>query len=279
MSHDLHRRLPSRVADRRRIFPYRGSPFVESAPDPHLQLQRERHEAFVSTLVHELRQPLSALTLAASVLRAHLDESHASGALQTIERQMDRLQRLVDDVADVSRWANGRMTVRRERVAVRDLVNSVVLDARAVAESRELVLHVTIGSEPLWIDGDPDRLRQVVSNLLDNALKFTDPGGRIQVTATRARGEVIVRVRDTGRGIDPREQPHIFDLFSQVLPASGPGLGIGLSVVRQIVASHHGRVECKSPGVGRGSEFVVALRAAGGGLPTSNASTAAEAVL
>jgi signal transduction histidine kinase len=138
---------------------------------------------------------------------------------------------------------------------------------------------VTIGSEPLWIDGDPDRLRQVVSNLLDNALKFTDPGGRIQVTATRARGEVIVRVRDTGRGIDPREQPHIFDLFSQVLPASGPGLGIGLSVVRQIVASHHGRVECKSPGVGRGSEFVVALRAAGGGLPTSNASTAAEAVL
>lgn len=264
MSHDLHRRLPSRVGDRHRILPYAAAPFVESAPDALLRRQRERHEAFVSTLVHELRQPLSALTLAASVLREDLEGAHASKALRTIERQTGQMQRLIDDLTDASQWATGRMTVRRQRVAVRDLVNDVVLDATAVAVSRGLVVLVATGSDPLWVEGDADRLRQVVSNLLDNAFKFTDPGGRIQVTATRAHGEVMVRVRDTGRGIDPRQQLHIFDLFSQVLPANGPGLGIGLSVVREIVASHHGRIECRSAGLGRGSEFIVALRPARG---------------
>ena len=278
MSHDLHRRLPSRVADHHRIPPYEESPFIESAPDAPQRLQRERHEAFVSTLVHELRQPLSALTLAASVLRADLEGAHASRALQTIERQTGQMQRLIDDLTDASQWATGRMTVRRQRVAVRDLVNDVVLDAAAVAVSRGLVVLVATGSDPLWVDGDADRLRQVVSNLLDNAFKFTDPGGRIQVSATRAHQEVIVRVRDTGRGIDPRTLPHIFDLFSQVLPASGRGLGIGLSVVREIVASHHGRIECRSRGLGRGSEFIVAIRAARGPVDVY-AATAGASVL
>lgn len=264
MSHAPHHQLPSRVVDCPRILPYKESSFFESTPDEQLRLQRERHQAFVSTLVHELRQPLSALTLAASVLRARLDGAHASRALQTIERQTGQMQRLVDDLTDASQWAAGRMTVRRLSVAMRDLVNDVVLDATAIAASRRLVVRVATGSDPLWVDGDADRLRQVVSNLLDNAFKFTDPGGRIQVTATRAHDEVIVRVGDTGRGIDPRKRPHIFDLFSQVLPASGPGLGIGLSVVREIVASHHGRIECRSPGVGRGSEFIVTFRAARG---------------
>jgi signal transduction histidine kinase len=255
--------------DPSRILPDEESPFaestpVESTPDEQLRLQRARHEAFVSTLVHELRQPLSALSLAASVLRARLDGAPASRALQAIERQTGLMKRLVDDLTDASLWATGRMTVRRQPVAMRDLVNDVVLDATAVAVSRRLVVLVVTGSDPLWVDGDADRLRQVVSNLLDNAVKFTDPGGRIQVTATRAHEEVIVRVRDTGRGIDPLKRSHIFELFSQVLPASGPGLGIGLSVVREIVASHHGRVECRSPGIGLGSEFIVAIRAAQG---------------
>jgi signal transduction histidine kinase len=264
MSHDLHRRLPSRGAERRRILPHTVSVLVERLPDSRLRHQRQRHEAFVSTLVHELRQPLSALSFAARILRADMDGAPASRALETIERQAGQMQRLIDDLTDVSHRATGRMTVRRQRVAVGDLVRDVVLDASAAAESRGLVLLASIGSDPLWVDGDPDRLRQVVSNLLDNAFKFTDPGGRVKVTAAQVRGDVIVRVRDTGRGIDPRERPHVFDLFSQVLPACGPGLGIGLSVVREIVEAHNGRIDCRSSGVGRGSEFIVAIPEASG---------------
>jgi len=118
---------------------------------------------------------------------------------------------------------------------------------------------VSSAAEPLWVDADPVRLRQVLSNLIDNAIKFTEPGGRIGLAASRAGGDAVVVVSDTGRGFEPRELTRIFDLFSQVRPGEGGGLGIGLSVAHEIVTLHKGRIEARSDGPSRGSEFVVTL--------------------
>ena len=224
-----------------------------------LTQQRERHEAFVSTLAHELRQPLSSLLNAVEVLRVDRDPARSGRALEIIQRQAHHMNRLVEDVLAAARWARGTTVLQRQLVDVRQLVAETVSDVSAAVFARGHALDVSSAAEPLWVDADPVRLRQVLTNLLDNAIKVTEPGGRIGLAASRAGSDAVVVVSDTGRGFEPRDLTHIFDLFSQVRPGEGRGLGMGLSIVHEIVTLHKGRIEARSNGPARGSEFVVTL--------------------
>ncbi len=224
-----------------------------------LTLQRQRHEAFVSTLAHELRQPLSALLNAIEILRVGQAPVGSGRAVEIIQRQARHMNRLVEDVLEAARWARGTTVLQRQLVDMRQLIAETVSDVTAAVSARGHALEVSSAAEPLWVDADPVRLRQVLSNLLDNAIKFTEPGGRIGLAASRAGRDAVVVVSDTGRGFEPRELTHIFDLFSQVRPGEGRGLGIGLSIAHEIVTLHNGRIEARSDGPSRGSEFVITL--------------------
>jgi signal transduction histidine kinase len=232
---------------------------LERTAERQLVQERGQHETFVSTLAHELRQPLSALTQAAEIIRLVSLSPVASRAAEIIQRQTRQMSRVVEDLFDAARWAKGKLALRLERVDVRQAVTAAAMDARAAIEARGHELVVSTARSPLWVDADPERLQQVLSNLLDNAIKCTEPRGRIHLIATRVNATVTVRVRDTGCGLEPQALAHIFDLFSQVRPEQGTGLGLGLSVVLEIVTLHRGRVEARSDGHGLGSEFIVTL--------------------
>jgi signal transduction histidine kinase len=236
-----------------------------NGPDPAsaLDLERARREVFVSTLAHELRQPLSTLMAATNVARLTEDAEAMSRAVHIMTRQIDQMSRLIDDLVDAVRWAHGTMALRKQQLDVRDVIANAALDIAAAVADRRQQLVVTSGDEPLWVNADPQRIQQVLSNLLRNAVKFTDPGGRLSIVAARGPTTVTVRVSDTGRGIEPDALERIFDLFSQVRPSGTEGLGIGLSVVREIVTLHDGWIHARSEGPGRGSEFVVTLPLAG----------------
>jgi signal transduction histidine kinase len=175
-----------------------------------------------------------------------------------MRRQIGQMNRVVEDLLDAARWARGKVALHTERVDVRDVIREASADVAAAVAGRGHELLVTIASEPLWANVDPQRLHQVLSNLLRNAVKYTDPGGRISLSAERDGAAVILRVRDSGHGIEPDALPHIFDLFARLRP-SEDGLGIGLSIVREIVERHDGRIEARSDGAGHGSEFIVTL--------------------
>lgn len=214
---------------------------------------------FVSTLAHEIRQPLSVLLAAIDIVCRCRDQAVVDEAAETMKRQVGQMNRVVEDVLDATRWARGIVSLRKQRIDVRDVIGRAARDVLpAVADSGHGFV-VDCGAEPLWADADPDRLHQVLSNLLRNAVKYTEPGGQIWLLAGRQTGTFTLRVGDTGRGIEPWALPEVFDLFSQAQPSDTAGLGIGLSVAREIVTLHGGRVDAYSDGPGRGSEFVVTL--------------------
>jgi signal transduction histidine kinase len=164
-------------------------------------------------------------------------------------RQVRQLVRLVDDLLDVSRITGGKIALRKERVALGDVVARAIETTRSVIESRGHDLTVSLPPEPVGLDADPARLAQVVANLLSNAAKYTPPGGRIWLTAEAAGDELVIRVRDTGAGLPPELVPNVFDLFVQgdmSLDRTRGGLGIGLTIVRRLVELHGGRVEARS---------------------------------
>jgi two-component system CheB/CheR fusion protein len=166
---------------------------------------------------------------------------------------------MVEDLIDTAHWASGRLSLHTTLVDVRKAVADAAQDVTSAVAARGQELEVVVGPELLWVEADPDRFRQVLSNLLDNAINYTDAGGRIRLTAEGGDESVVVRVSDTGCGLGSEALAHVFDLFSQVRPVNSTGLGVGLSVVREIVALHGGRIEALSEGVGRGSDFVVTL--------------------
>ena len=179
-----------------------------------------------------------------------------------IDRQLRQLTRLVDDLLDVSRITRGKICLQLEPVDVRTVVTSAVETSRPLIEARKHQLTVSLPEEPIFVNADRDRLSQVLSNLLNNAAKYTESGGSICVQAEQDGEEAVFRVSDTGAGIPPSMLPHIFDLFIQVdqsLDRSQGGLGIGLTLVRRLVEMHGGKVQASSEGPGRGSEFVVRL--------------------
>jgi CheY-like chemotaxis protein/two-component sensor histidine kinase len=193
-------------------------------------------------------------------------------AMGVLDRQVNQLAHLVDDLLEVSRAITGRIQLHLERLDLRDIVNHAVASARPLIDRRKHTLEVALPSEPIWVQADPTRLEQVVVNLLSNAAKYTDEGGKIWLTVKgqnnvpRAvqseQDEVVLQIRDSGAGITPELLPHIFDLFTQAdrtLDRSQGGLGIGLSLVQRLVTLHHGTVEAVSGGVGQGSEFTVRL--------------------
>jgi signal transduction histidine kinase len=179
-----------------------------------------------------------------------------------MERQTAQLGRLVDDLLDVSRISRGKLELKRERVDLAAVVADAVETSRPLVEKMGHELTVELPPRPVWLDADRTRLAQVFMNLLNNAAKYSDYGGRIRLTATLRGDEVVVAVKDTGIGIPADKLNSVFDLFSQVdqsLAKAQGGLGIGLSLVRRLVDMHGGTVEARSDGPGNGSEFVVRL--------------------
>jgi PAS domain S-box-containing protein len=228
-----------------------------------LEQGARRKDTFISTLSHELRNPLAPLTNAVQLIRM----SAGNGAeieypLKVIERQTELLRRLVDDLLDVSRIGAGKIEMHRRRLVLQDVVRAAAEDARAIVDERRHELQLILAPEPLTLLADRDRLHQVFVNLVNNAAKYTPPGGRIAVAVMAEGHEAVVRVSDNGLGIAHEMLPRIFELFTQVEASrafAGGGLGIGLSLVRDLVALHGGSVQARSDGVGKGSVFMVRL--------------------
>jgi PAS domain S-box-containing protein len=228
-----------------------------------LQASDRRKDEFLATLAHELRNPLAPILNSVQLL--HL-LGPVTPTLQQVrdilERQTKQMARLVDDLLDLSRVARGLLQLRRERLDLAAVVKQAVQTSEPSIQSREQQLTVTLPEGPLPLEADQARLVQVLVNLLNNAAKYTDPGGRIDLRVERAGNEAVVRLTDTGVGIPPEMLPRVFELFTQVEESrerSQGGLGIGLALVRRLVELHGGTVMATSAGLGHGSEFVVRL--------------------
>ena len=222
-----------------------------------------RRNEFLAMLSHELRNPLAPIRNALSVMRMNgVNPSALSWARTVLDRQVEHLSRLVDDLLDVSRIAIGKITLQREPLEIAQVVTSAVESSQPLIDSREHILEVQLPDEPLRIEGDLTRLSQVVLNLLNNAAKFTPKGGHLRLTVERDGEMAAIRVHDTGIGISADLLPNVFDLFTQgdrSLDRTEGGLGIGLTMVQRLVKLHGGSVEVRSEGSGLGSEFIVRL--------------------
>ena len=222
-----------------------------------------RKDEFLAMLSHELRNPLAAMLNAVQLLHAQdiQDPLQQQGAA-IIERQIDRLTRLVDDLLAVSRVTTGKIRLEQEYVDLRSVVEHAVETVQPLIAERRHALSISLPAESVWAFADPTRMEQAVINLLNNAAKYTDEGGRIWLSLDREGQEARLRVRDDGAGIERDLLPSVFDLFTQgarPLDRSQGGLGVGLTIVRRVVELHGGRVEAHSAGLGQGSEFVVRL--------------------
>jgi PAS domain S-box-containing protein len=222
-----------------------------------------RKDEFLAMLAHELRNPLAPIRNALEVVRApDVDAGTAQSAFAVLERQVDHMVRLVDDLLDLSRLMRGKIQLRPECLSLNEVVERAIETARPVIEEQGHKLIVSPAKAPLWVFADPVRLDQVIANLLNNAAKYTEPGGVIRLLVKQREQQAVIKIRDTGIGIDPKLLPHLFDLFRQAesaLERSQGGLGIGLTLVRSLVELHGGKVEAHSDGPGTGSEFVVRL--------------------
>jgi signal transduction histidine kinase len=222
-----------------------------------------RKDEFLATLAHELRNPLAPLRNALEILRLRgNDPEVAEKARDLMQRQLTQMVRLVDDLLDVSRITTGKLEVRKQRVELQAVIRNAIETARPFIDMQRHSLEVRMPNEPLEIDADSTRLSQVFSNLLNNAAKYTPPGGRIELEAEREHGNALVRVRDNGIGIDPETLPRIFEMFVQAdrsLERTQAGLGVGLTLARRLVELHGGRLSASSAGVGKGSVFTVCV--------------------
>jgi signal transduction histidine kinase/two-component SAPR family response regulator len=222
-----------------------------------------RKDEFLAMLSHELRNPLAPLRNAVEIL--HLQNStdpHVLAARDMIERQVVHLVRLVDDLLDVSRVSRGKIQLRKETFDLAVVVRQAEEISRSIMKARRHELIVTLPREQVPVEGDVTRLTQVIANLLDNAAKYTDDGGKIWLTLEKKSDMALLRVRDNGRGLDAEAMKNSFDLFYQAdrnLDRAEGGLGIGLSLVKSLVQMHGGTVEARSAGRGKGSEFIVCL--------------------
>jgi PAS domain S-box-containing protein len=227
-------------------------------------MQANRHkDEFLATLAHELRNPLAPISNALTLLGlGERDPEANERTREMMERQVQKLVRLIDDLLDTSRISRGTLELRREPVELASILLDALEMSSPVAKDSSRELHVSLPPEPIHLDADPIRLAQVFSNLLDNACKFTGPGGRIRLTAERQGDEAVVSVKDTGIGIPADALESIFELFTQLdrsLERSQSGLGIGLTLVKRIMELHGGSVAAYSNGRGKGSEFVVRI--------------------
>src|ERR1700683_3396801 len=233
------------------------------ASEEALQDADRRKDEFLALLAHELRNPLAPIRYA---LAANKKEGRApeqqKRAEEVIERQVTHMSRLLDDLLDVSRITRGTLELKKSPTQMTLIVGSAIEPPRPILDSKHHALALDLPKQAVQLDADPVRLAQVFSNILINAAKYTDPGGRIQLRATQRGGELEVAISDNGIGISDDMKPRLFTLFSQAQSAMGRsegGLGVGLSLVRGLVSLHGGSVEAFSEGAGKGSEFIVRI--------------------
>jgi signal transduction histidine kinase/CheY-like chemotaxis protein len=227
-----------------------------------------RKDDFLAMLAHELRNPLAPIRNALQILRLrNADGVTVERAKDVMERQIEHLVRLVDDLLDVSRFMRDKIELKKEKIELHKIVDRAVETAQPVIDAQGHKLTVSLPSKPIWVEADSIRFAQVIANLLNNAAKYTKKAGRIELSALQDGAEVVLRVKDDGIGIAPDMLPRIFDLFTQVdrsFDRSQGGLGIGLTLVRRLVEMHHGQVTAYSAGLGKGSEFIVRIPALAG---------------
>ena len=245
--------------------------FAEDAlrrSEQQLKESDRRKDEFLAVLAHELRNPLAPIRTGLELLRLNSDSPDGGARVRGVmERQVNHMVRLVDDLLDVSRINSGSIRLQRQAVTLQSLVSTAIEAHRAALDSGQLRLELELPSAPLTLDVDPTRFVQVLSNLLHNAIKFTDPGGRVRIAAesSAAAGsssELLLAVEDSGSGISRELLPRVFDLFTQGEPGAqrgSGGLGIGLALARRLIEMHGGSIEAFSSGLGRGSRFVIHL--------------------
>jgi signal transduction histidine kinase len=233
------------------------------AAEEALKQADRRKDEFLATLSHELRNPLAPVRNAVNILKVlDSDEPEVTWAREIIERQVHQMTRLIDDLLDVSRITRDRLELRRKRVKLSAVLREAVETSMPLMTQEGHDLAVALPAETVELDADATRLAQVFSNLLNNAAKYTPAGGRVDLLTELDGGEVVVSVRDNGMGIPEDMLPLVFEMFLQVdqtVARSHGGLGIGLTLVKRLVELHDGRVEARSDGPGKGSEFVVRL--------------------
>jgi signal transduction histidine kinase/CheY-like chemotaxis protein len=236
-----------------------------SEAEQALRVADRRKDEFLATLAHELRNPLAPISNGLTLLRLAGDNpALAQNARDIMERQLAQMIRLVDDLIDVSRISTGRLAVKTARIELQAMLKSAVETAAPFIESRGHALALSLPEQPVWLDGDATRLAQVFSNLLNNAAKYTDSGGRIALDAQVIDGQAVISVADNGIGIPPEMLGRVFEMFAQVdksLERSQAGLGVGLTLARRLVELHGGSIEAHSRvgGADSGSLFVVRL--------------------
>lgn len=227
------------------------------------RLANQRKDVFLASMAHELRNPLPPIRNALEIMRlADNNPQTVERCRGMIERQLNHIVRLVDDLLDLSRFTRGKITLRMEPVEISAIIEAAVETSRPLIEAAQHTLTVLVPTEKVYFEGDATRITQVVVNLLNNAAKYTSAKGEIILSTTVEGEQIVIKVSDNGMGIPPEMLHDIFQMFSQ-LPRSEQhgqgGLGIGLALVRGIVDLHHGIIEAKSPGIGKGSEFIVKL--------------------
>jgi signal transduction histidine kinase len=220
-----------------------------------------RKDDFLATLGHELRNPVGAIATAASIVRRHVSEPAGSRAVEIISRQCRHMSRLVDDLLDVARIGTGKLELQKQPVDLRTIIEQTIETSRAQIERRGHRVSIEFAPGPVILHADPVRLTQLLSNVVDNAAKYTPPNGDISIVVSSDDGEASIEVRDTGIGIPSGQLHSIFDRFTQ-LQHSGDsvgGLGLGLTLVRSLTELHSGTVVATSGGPGQGSCFIIRL--------------------
>ncbi|HEV2950383.1 MAG TPA: response regulator [Gemmataceae bacterium] len=269
LSRALHMRRLHRQVEVQRQALERHALELKETVDVRTRELREANQAkdeFLALLAHELRNPLAPILNAVGLIAS----SEGNGevvhqAARVVERQVHQMARLLDDLLDVSRISRGKLRLRKEIVYLAELVERAVQTSRPLIESRRHQLTVSVPEEPIAVEADATRLEQVLANLLNNAAKYTNPGGRIEVMGAVENSQAVLRIRDTGKGIPPTMIQRIFEPFVQVdfslHRSEQGGLGIGLMLVRRLMEMHGGTVSAFSAGPGLGSEFAVRLPA------------------
>jgi signal transduction histidine kinase len=241
---------------------YRASEAELKVRARELQRADTNKSQFLAVMSHELRNPLAPLRTGLELLRLQHKDPATRETHDMMERQISQLTRLIDDLLDVSRMDRGKLELRRERVPIEAVLRTAIDTARPNIDAKAHSLVVRYPPQPLHVEGDPVRLAQVVSNLLNNAAKFTPAKGHIELSAREENGKAVLSVADNGIGIAPEHLKEVFDMFVQLdtanVTAAG-GLGLGLTLARSIVERHRGTIEARSPGRGRGAQFIVRL--------------------
>ena len=230
--------------------------------EEELREAHRRKDEFLATLAHELRNPLSPIRFSVEICRAQTDQAKRAWALDIVDRQVQQMSRLLEDLLDVSRISYGKLTLRPEQVELAGIVARAAETSQPGRDEAGQTLELDLPDEPVILHADPVRLEQIFANLLNNAAKYSGRGSHVILSARLESGTVIVSVRDNGVGIPPERLADIFEMFSQVKTAGESpqgGLGIGLSLVQGLVQLHSGEVEARSEGIGKGSEFIVRL--------------------